>query len=321
MDDTFDVPVDDAPVDDQRMEEKPPGGDAQPYKEANLFKLFELIQDPFEESSFQAAVTKHFEAAEIHFGVQNYEILYLFDRDSELGTWHQNRIYRAASQQHNKPILLLIDSLGGRVEPGYLISKTCKRLAKDRFVVAVPRQAKSAATLLSLGADEIHMGLMSELGPIDPQFGGFPALGMKNALEILADLACRYPGASSMLAEFLKNNLDMRSLGYYERINESARQYAERLLANKPLPQGMSAQSLADHFVNHYKDHSFVIDADEAARMLGNDIVKQGTNEYYFANEIFEAFDLLRIMLRYRLNVGLDLIGKANDIRTFPLNK
>jgi hypothetical protein len=38
-----------------------------------------------------------------------------------------------------------------------------------RFRVIVPNIAKSAATVLALGADEILMGYCSELGPIDPQ--------------------------------------------------------------------------------------------------------------------------------------------------------
>jgi hypothetical protein len=38
-----------------------------------------------------------------------------------------------------------------------------------KFRVIVPNLAKSAATILALGADEILMGHISELGPIDPQ--------------------------------------------------------------------------------------------------------------------------------------------------------
>ncbi len=44
-----------------------------------------------------------------------------------------------------------------------LIREYCKRL-----VVLVPYKAHSAATLMCLGADEIVMGKMSELSPIDP---------------------------------------------------------------------------------------------------------------------------------------------------------
>ena len=39
----------------------------------------------------------------------------------------------------------------------------------DNIRCIVPLQAKSAATMLALGGDEIVMGLHSRLGPIDPQ--------------------------------------------------------------------------------------------------------------------------------------------------------
>lgn len=39
-----------------------------------------------------------------------------------------------------------------------------------RLTVIVPDQAKSAATLLALGAHQILMGPTSDLGPVDPQF-------------------------------------------------------------------------------------------------------------------------------------------------------
>lgn len=41
--------------------------------------------------------------------------------------------------------------------------------SKPKFRVIVPNIAKSAATVLSLGADTLLMGYCSELGPIDPQ--------------------------------------------------------------------------------------------------------------------------------------------------------
>ena len=39
----------------------------------------------------------------------------------------------------------------------------------DELVAYIPLQAKSAATMMALGCDEIWMGRHSELGPIDPQ--------------------------------------------------------------------------------------------------------------------------------------------------------
>ena len=42
-------------------------------------------------------------------------------------------------------------------------------MALFTFRVIVPESAKSAATLIALASDEIVMGYLSELGPIDPQ--------------------------------------------------------------------------------------------------------------------------------------------------------
>lgn len=272
------------------------------------------IQRPFNEDEFKEELDLHFSALASKHKVDGYTIIYLLDRQDALSSWHADRIYTAASlANRTRPILLVLDSHGGSVEAGYLISKTCKRLSTEKFVVAVPRKAKSAATLLSLGADEIHMGLMSELGPIDPQVGGFPALGVKNALEILAELSCKYPGASAMLSQYIEAKLDLRILGYFERINESAMQYAERLLAGKSFPDSHTPVSLANHFVNHYKDHGFVIDYDEASGLLGNSMVKQGSSEYAFANSVFESYDLIRFCLDRMADKDIDIVGMGTS--------
>lgn len=64
---------------------------------------------------------------------------------------------------------LMIHSPGGNGVVAEKIVEMCRRSCKGKFRVIVPNMAKSAATLISLGADEIVMGYCSELGPIDPQ--------------------------------------------------------------------------------------------------------------------------------------------------------
>jgi hypothetical protein len=179
-----------------------------------------------------------------------------------------------------------------------LLSKTLKRLAKDRFIVAVPRKAKSAATLICLGAQEIHMGLMSELGPIDPQINGLPALALGNALDVIADLACRFPQAAPLLGPYISSQAPIRVLGYYQRVSESAVQYAERLLGKKNLGDGQTPHLVAEKLVNHYKDHSFVIDYDEALELFGTEIVKIETPEYDLADKIYSFLDFVRIFCK-----------------------
>jgi len=68
---------------------------------------------------------------------------------------------------HVEQIDLLIFSCGGdTIAPWRLVNLT--REFCHRFCVLVPYKAHSAATLLALGADEIVMGPMGELSPIDP---------------------------------------------------------------------------------------------------------------------------------------------------------
>ena len=64
---------------------------------------------------------------------------------------------------------LLLDSPGGDGEVAIRIVRAAQSRCKELTVI-VPDQAKSAATLLSLGAHHIVMGPASDLGPIDPQF-------------------------------------------------------------------------------------------------------------------------------------------------------
>lgn len=284
--------------------------------------LIKLFQRRPSDDELKVGIAKHISLLSEKHKVTKYKILLLYDDSSDISDWHSNRIYDAASTiSKDIDILLLLYSGGGRIEPAYLISKTCKRLSKNKFIVSVPRKAKSAATLLALGADEIHMGLMSELGPIDPQIGGFPALGMQNALNLLADLSCKYPGCSEMMGKYLGEKLDLRVLGYFERVSESAVQYAERLLTGKPIPDGQTPHSLADHFVNHYKDHGFVIDADEATDLLGEGIIKQKTKEYSFANEVYTSLDFLRFGFDFIRNQEFDYVGTVDDGLTIRKKK
>lgn len=311
------------PKKDSQTKEVPTEDDCptpEPEQKQNEFDLsqgpdlVELIRKADDETLIKSELAKHILKIQQENKLSQYELILLYDETSSITSYHSNRIYEAASRNNcKKDILLLLHSSGGRIEPGYLISKTCKRLAKSKFVVAVPRRAKSAATLISLGADEIHMGLMSELGPIDPQFGGYPALVLSGALQTLADLACRFPGSSDMLSKYLTQNLSLRDLGYFERINESAVQYAERLLTNRELPSPHTSTSLADHFVNHYKDHGFVIDFDEASTLLGPNIVKHATTEYNFANQLYSFFDFASFLFSWIKKKDFCFVGAVSD--------
>ena len=299
------------PQEDQQIDTATP---AKTYDLSSSGDLLSLIRDESDEAEVKKHLAAHIKQLVEKHKLTSYRLVVLYDTHYSIGQFHSNKIYEALSDLAKKSdILMVLVSDGGKIEPAYLISKTCKRLSKSKFVVSVPRKAKSAATLISLGANEIHMGLLSELGPIDPQFGGFPALGLANALEKIASLSTKFPDAAEMFAKYLTANLNIKDLGYFERINESAVQYAQRLLDGKSFPEGKSAESLADHLTNHYKDHSFVIDADEASRLLGKGIVKEGSKEYEFGNELYRFLEFADLVFRIFKKKTMRYVGSVED--------
>lgn len=252
----------------------------------------------------QGVLTKH--------GLDGYCALALFEPDDSIDSYDLDQIFTALSElnpDRSKDVLLLLLSRGGSIEPAYQISKLCKSFSKQRFVAVVPRHAKSAATLIAIGADEIHMGPLGQLGPIDPQLGGLPALGVSQALKTIASVSQSYPGSAEMFARYLRLALTVEQIGYCDRISESAVQYAVRLLSTKPNLVGKKAEAVAKELVHEYKDHGFVIDLDEAKMHLGAEWVKTGTSEVAAAEEIYSHFELVNFYLAYGPSKRLMISG------------
>lgn len=297
----------------EKKEEKPTIAskiEDKPLNPDMFLDLVKIIRNAKEIDDLKPTLYRHIlKIAERNKVAENYHLLFLYEPNLSIEQSMVDKIYNAIPDHNIKPILLLIHNHGGRIEPAYLISKTCKELS-PKFVVTIPRKAKSAATLISLGGDEIHMGPMSELGPIDPQFAGLPALGISSSLESIAKIVCKYPGASPMFADFMKEKLDLRILGYFERVSESAQQYAIRLLSGKSLR--LTADEVAHKLVYEYKDHSFVIDKEEAKELLG-DVVKVNTDEYKFGNEIHKFLNDVNFILGIIKSKSLAIIGSTRD--------
>ena len=248
-----------------------------------------------------------------------YNLLVFFDDQQGMNRYDTMEIYSSviSFREPEKPTLLVLHSHGGQIEAAYLIGKLCRSHLSGPFVISVPRQAKSAATLLCCAADEIHMGGVSELGPIDPQIGGLPALGLKNSIEHIAELCERYPKSADMFSKYLHLSIRPENLGYYQRIAESAEQYATRLLdehaffldsKNNQQPIFRSETGdIANRLVNGYRDHGFVIDSMEATDLFRyhgtfiksfpeapRSVVRVYKPEYYLGNGIHKVMDFVR---------------------------
>lgn len=241
----------------------------------------------------------------------SYSALAILSPIDSIDSFEADRIFTAlvdTNAKKDKDVMLLLLSSGGSIEPAYQVSTLCKSYSLSRFVSIVPRRAKSAATLIAIGADEIHMGALSQLGPIDPQVGGLPALGVVEAIRRIAELSEEYPGSSEMFAKYLKLALTVEQIGYCERIGKSAVQYATRLLATKPSLKGKEAK-IANELVYEYMDHGFVIDLSEAQKHLGDSWIKTDSEELMLAEKVYRLFEDVNLFLGMFHKKRLALIG------------
>jgi len=228
-----------------------------------------------------------------HDCLKEYNLIILHDSGTLVKS-DADRIYNAITRfKEKKPILLVLYSGGGQAGSAYLIGKLCIDYAEGKFVIAVPRMAKSAATLICCAANEIHMGSLSELGPIDPQINDLPALGLKYSIEHIAELVKRYPASSDMFAQYLNSSLPLINLGYYERVAESAMQYAEKLLSTHANVLAKTPKEIANELVYKYKDHSFVIDKSEGEEIFGKKVIRSNTKEYDLGNDLYVALSFI----------------------------
>lgn len=73
-----------------------------------------------------------------------------------------------------KDLLLILQSNGGLAISAERIIDVCKNYCSKRkdesnFIVVVAKKAKSAATIIALGANKVYLRSTAELGPVDPQ--------------------------------------------------------------------------------------------------------------------------------------------------------
>ena len=89
------------------------------------------------------------------------------------------------SVSNSKKGFLILNSSGGSGNTAEKLLSMCRGRFKDGFTIIVPNFAKSAATMMCLGADKIMMGYLAELGPIDPQItlSGNPPIPARSLID------------------------------------------------------------------------------------------------------------------------------------------
>lgn len=253
--------------------------------------------------------------------------LFLFDNNPIPDGLQHEFLERKNEISSEQPALLLIDSLGGDARVAYQIARLFNRRAG--FIALIPRYAKSAATLLALGAQHICMGLDAELGPLDAQLADVEREGIISALDEVHTLHrlnaaaievfdqtmwlligrtgkkidSILPHTLEYTANFIRpliENIDAVHYTQMARVLRVAEEYAIRLLSSKHT--GEEARKIAQSLVEEYPEHGFVIDSDEAKKI--------GLKVQNPLPELDEIFD----KLIPKLNEGLTLVGQFKEM-------
>ncbi len=187
-----------------------------------------------------------------------------------------------------KNIDLFLYSTGGdTMVPWRLVSMI--REYCDKFSVIVPYKAHSAATMISLGADEIVMSDLSELSPIDPStanaFNPQDPKNPQNKIPISVedvvaymDLAKNKFGIKSdenltqVFNKFVEANPQVHplALGNVNRTHNLIRILAERLLKSHNVPmKEEEVKKVVEYFTEKLYSHQYYIGRKEAQDDLG----------------------------------------------------
>lgn len=180
---------------------------------------------------------------------------------------------------------LFLHSYGGAIDTPYKVVMLIREFCKE-FAVIVPFAAKSAASMLVLGADEVIMGPISELGPIDPLVKHpvykdelIPVQAVWHCLDYLqrSIVNCADMEVAELMVTPILNMLDPWLIGDYEKTIKASRQYANILLSRYMLKDNLEQVSIVSKALTEgYFSHGYPIGRLEAKEIGLNVTEAQG---------------------------------------------
>lgn len=172
------------------------------------------------------------------------------------------------------PIDLLLHTPGGDIDAAEKLITLVRSAAGEdgQLRVIVPDYAKSAGTLMALGANAIVMSDSSELGPIDPQVSSKDGNGSDAAYSVLTYLNA-YDAARAALRDApddLANRItfekfDPTIVRKFQSVKDRARSFAENLLKRRGKNFSKIASELMD--INRYQSHGQMVGWEDATEI------------------------------------------------------
>ncbi len=243
------------------------------------------------------------------------------------------RLSRALEKQSsNSRCTVFLTTWGGDPDGGYRIARCLRHYYKDGIRLVIPSWCKSAGTLIAMGADELAIGDLGELGPVDIQvLKGSELEERSSGLDIQEAVAVIEKEAKDMFVaalheikgmglstklsgEFaaqvtaalvapIASQIDPIRLGEMNRATRIAHEYGARLSGRS----GNLKPGAIAYLITKYPTHSFVIDRLEA-KILFNRVSNMNSPETVFCDKnwgiIGEPNDTVLVLTRSQPNIA-----------------
>lgn len=234
--------------------------------------------------------------------------------------------------------LFLYSSGGDTMVPWRLVSMI--REYCDTFSVLIPYKSHSAATMISLGADEIVMTDLAELSPIDPSTANVfnptdPANPQSKIPISVEDVMAYFDLAKSKFGiksdaelakifnKFVEANPQIHplALGNVNRIHNLIRMLAKSLLkSHKKRMTDNEIATIVDYFTEKLYSHQYFIGRREAKDDLGlKNVVNADSDLAKLMSELYEEYKK-EMGLGANWNAEAELgDGRAINTKTYKL--
>lgn len=194
---------------------------------------------------------------------------------------------------------LLINSQGGDLEAAYQIAICCREYC-NKFGVIIPRDALSAATLIALGADEVLMGPLGVLGPLDPMIkhpslGWIPGMAIRRSVDVLDGELKESRSTISNKGKYIiapiADKIDPILFSAVSDIIKSAVPYALDLLL-KTGKREDEAKKMINILIEGYPTHCIRINR-ESAKKIGFNVVDVDPEIHDCAFDILKCYQII----------------------------
>lgn len=222
-----------------------------------------------------------------------------------------------------RKVTLFINSNGGNLDTPWPLVNTIREFCNE-FEVIVPCDARSAATLIALGADRIVMTPVSHLSPVDPE-GVYERGGKQLKIQVedvlgYLDFAKEKVGINEQesLVESLKllaQEIQPTVLGSVNRTLSLIRRLSENLLKLhlRKIEDQDQINQIVDHLTHRLFSHQHLIGRKEAKNLVGfKEIIEDADDRIWnLSDELLAAY--FRFMEEKTIFNPIDCLGDKKE--------